>query len=203
MDKRLFMEACRKGGLALETASRILDRELAVLLHRECRSVVRDEHDANDIVQETFIRTWKRCATFRGDSELLAWIRGILRHAIVDHFRAKRSDEPIEDEEGNMSDAVTEQIARLSIASRDRPDEWLSAGQREACYRRCFAAFEKAAPLHAAVMRWITEDELSNDEIAALLQRSPGATREFISQCRKKARIHFAEWYAMRREPDG
>ena len=53
------------------------------------------------------------------------------------------------------------------------------------------------APAHAAVMTWIVEDGLSHGEIGQLLGRTPGATREFISQCRKRARHHFAEWYEM------
>ena len=32
---------------------------------------------------------------------------------------------------------------------------------------------------------------------AALLERTPGATREFVSQCRKRARRYYAEWYAL------
>jgi len=38
---------------------------------------------------------------------------------------------------------------------------------------------------------------LTREEIAALLERTPGATREFISQCRKRARTYLAEWHAL------
>jgi hypothetical protein len=38
---------------------------------------------------------------------------------------------------------------------------------------------------------------LNNEQIAAILGRTPGATREFVSQCRKKARVYLAEWYAL------
>ena len=47
------------------------------------------------------------------------------------------------------------------------------------------------------VIAWIAEDGLSNEEIADMLGRTPGATREFISQCRKKARLHLTEWYTL------
>ena len=30
-----------------------------------------------------------------------------------------------------------------------------------------------------------------------MLERTPGATREFISQCRKRARTYLAEWHAL------
>lgn len=191
------MQACRDGGAAIESASRQLDAEVANALHRECRMVLRDEHDARDVMQETFLRVWRHCASFRGDSELLAWVRGIMRRAIVDHFRAIRPEEALEDDDGELSPAAAEQVARLSMESGDRPDAWLSAKQRERCYREGFARFEAAFPLHAAVMRWVVEDGLTNEQIAALLRRTPGATREFVSQCRKKARLHLDEWYRL------
>ena len=64
-------------------------------------------------------------------------------------------------------------------------------------------AFEQEDPLHAGVMTWIVEDGLSNDDIAQLLDRTPGATREFISQCRKRARRHLANWYALAGDQGG
>ena len=36
-----------------------------------------------------------------------------------------------------------------------------------------------------------------HEEIGELLGRTPGATREFISQCRKRARLHLIEWYEL------
>jgi RNA polymerase sigma factor (sigma-70 family) len=199
MDKAVFMKACREGGALIETALRTLDAEFSSALHRECRAVVRDRTRADDLVQETFIKVWQRCATYRGDAELLGWMRTILRHAIIDFFRATRPEQPLDDEEGEMSQAVAARVAELSIAARGGPEDRAVADQAEACYRRCFALFEADFPLHASVMRWIAEDDLANDDIATLLQRTPGATREFISQCRKKARVYFADWYALMR----
>lgn len=197
MDKNVFMLACREGGARIEVALRALDAEFATILHRECRVVVRDAYRADDLVQETLIKVWQRCATYRGDAELLGWIRSILRHAIIDFFRAARPEEPLEDEEGEMTQTVAARVSELSIGSRSRPDDLVARDQGEACYRRCFARFEADFPLHATVMRWIAEDGLSNREIEDLIQRSPGATREFISQCRKKARRYFEEWYSL------
>ena len=67
----------------------------------------------------------------------------------------------------------------------------------ERVFRRCFDRFRAAHPEHALVLGWVVEDGLDNAAVAALLDRTPGATREFISQCRKKARPHFAPWYAL------
>jgi RNA polymerase sigma factor (sigma-70 family) len=203
VDKTVFMQACREGGAHIEAALRALDAEHGAVLQRECRAVVRDRGRADDLVQETLIKVWQRCMSYRGDAELLAWIRGILRHAIIDLFRAARPEEALEDEDGEMTQAAAARVVELSSAARDGPHDRFMDEQSEQCYRRCFARFEDDFPLHASVMRWIAEDELSNGEIETLLQRSPGATREFISQCRKKARSYFGEWYALVQREQG
>ncbi len=188
------MSACREGGDAIEQALRALDRSFFAVLYRDCLRSLRDDDSARDLVQETFIKVWQRCASFRGDSELLPWIRSILRHAILDHVRRP---------EREIASDLEEELSRLpSDPGRAAPEPAspLDAMRRRElgeCFSRCWKEFQTAAPAHAAVMSWIVEDGMSNDQISALLGRSPGATREFISQCRKRARIHMAEWYAL------
>jgi hypothetical protein len=46
------------------------------------------------------------------------------------------------------------------------------------------------------------EDGLTTEDIAHLLDRTPGATREFVSQCRKRARLYLADWYVLAHELD-
>jgi RNA polymerase sigma-70 factor (ECF subfamily) len=195
LDKHAFMRACREGGVAIEEALRALDRSLFAVLYRECHRAIHDDEMARDLVQETFIKVWWRCATFRGDSELLPWIRSILRHTIVDRVRQRGPEVPME-EEGEMSREADRGLAALSASAASAQDE-VQKRERDDCLARCWKRFESAAPAHAAVMTWIVEDGLSNEQIAALLGRTPGATREFISQCRKRARIYLADWYAL------
>src|SRR5262245_26025465 len=93
------MRACREGGPAIEGALRDLDRSYYAVLYRDGLRAMRDPADARDVVQDTFIKVWRRCATFHGDSELLPWIRSILRHAILDRLRAPEREVPMEDED--------------------------------------------------------------------------------------------------------
>ena len=192
MDKHAFMRACREGGRAIEGALRALDRSCFAVLHRECHRAVRDADTARDLVQDTFIKVWQRCATFRGDSELIPWIRSILRHAILDHLRGRGKEVSMDDEEGTIRE-----VERHIASASDEPEDPVRRRELDACFARCWKRFEDVAPAHATALSWIVEDGLSNDQVAQILGRTPGATREFISQCRKKARFHLAEWYAL------
>lgn len=190
------MRACREGGDAIEQALRALDRTFFAPLFRDCVRVLRDTEAARDLVQETFIKVWRRCATFRGQSELLPWIKSILRHATLDRLRSAHREVPLE-ADGGVSEETEQRIAELSAQHIPTPDDETRRRQLAECFTRCWQRFESAAPEHAAVMTWIVEDGLSNEDISELLGRTPGATREFISQCRKRARRHFAEWYEL------
>lgn len=190
------MRACREGGDAIEQALRALDRAFFEVLYVDSLRVLRDPETARDLVQETFIKVWRRCATFRGQSELLPWVKSILRHGALDRLRRTEPEVPIETD-GELSEEAGRRIAELSAQQVPTPDDEARRRQLTDCFGRCWQRFESAAPEHAAVMSWIVRDGLSNEEISELLGRTPGATREFISQCRKRARAHFAEWYEL------
>lgn len=190
------MSACREGGAAIERALRQLDRSYFGVLFRESLRGLGDHESARDLVQDTFIKVWLRCATFQGDSELLPWIKSILRHGLLD--RVRKSTVEVALETGADQPAETQlRIAELSEESIPQPESEAVRKQLDDCFQRCWRRFEAVSPSHALVMAWIVEDGLDHEQIGELLGRTPGATREFISQCRKRARLHLAEWYEL------
>jgi RNA polymerase sigma-70 factor (ECF subfamily) len=190
------MEACREGGQRIDGALRLLDRSYFAVLYRDSVRAIGDRDVARDLVQEAFIKVWQRCATFRGDSELLPWVRSVLRRVILDRLRQPAREVALEDQAG-LTTAVLEKVAELSGEQVPVPEDALRQEQLGQVFQRCWQRFAHACPEHALVISWIAEDGLTHEEIAALLERTPGATREFISQCRKRARTYLAEWHAL------
>jgi RNA polymerase sigma-70 factor (ECF subfamily) len=197
MDKNAFMEACRQGGSKIDAALRKLHDDYGHALAYEGRACLGSLEAAQDLAQETLIKVWQRCASFRGDSELFPWIKQILRRAAIDRLRASRPEQPLTADDGEPLAEVEAALQDLRGDAAPTPEKLLHDGQLEACYRRCAQRFAKEQPLAASVIRWVAEDDLTHEQIAVLLDRSPGATREFISQCRKKARVYLHEWYLM------
>jgi RNA polymerase sigma factor (sigma-70 family) len=198
LDRVSFMRACRDGA-AIEQALRELDRDYFAVLYRDGLRTLHDPEAARDLVQETFIKVWRRCATFRGDSELLSWIKVILRNGAFERLRQTTREVPLEDGE-DLTAEVSRRLLELSIDGNATPEQALRRQQLADTFRRGWQRFRQADPLHANVMAWVIEDGLSIEEVAQLLGRTPGATREFVSQCRKHARVHLAEWYAAAHE---
>lgn len=192
-----FTRACREGGHQIEAWLRIVDREHGARFYREAAAALRSWHAAEDVVQDAMVKVWQRCTTFRGPGDPLAWIHTVVRHTLLDALARRRPEQPLDNDDGELSAPVAAAVLALSREQVATPDQQVSQQQVEAAFRRGFDRFARAHPEHGTVLRWVVEDGLDNTAIEELIGRSPGATREFISQCRKKARPYLAEWYLL------
>jgi RNA polymerase sigma-70 factor (ECF subfamily) len=66
-------------------------RTLSGDLRRFIRRRVSDDHLADDLLQETFLRVHKNIETLRDGDRLAAWLYQIARHVIHDHYRRNAS----------------------------------------------------------------------------------------------------------------
>ncbi|WP_395700378.1 RNA polymerase sigma factor [Aquabacterium sp.] len=195
MDRAHFITACRRGGQPLADALRVLQRDYGRALLAEAHAALGELAAAQDLLQDTLIKAWQRCAQYRGDAELYPWLKSVLRHGALDQLRRRHDEQPVSDAQGRIAAEVEQALQRER--ANPGPEQQSQARQLEAVYRACQARFQREQPAAACVVRWIAEDGLTPDELSRLLQRSPGATREYLSQCRKKARVYFHDWYLL------
>ena len=55
------------------------------------RRILLDHEDANDIVQDTFVKVWKNLDSFRGDSSLFSWIYRIATNESLNFLRKMKN----------------------------------------------------------------------------------------------------------------
>ena len=65
-------------------------------LYRVARSVVRDEHEAEDVVQEAYVRAFTGMARFEGRSSVATWLTRIAYHEALRRRRRPRAAELLE-----------------------------------------------------------------------------------------------------------
>jgi len=65
--------------------------QYAPVIHRRCRSILGNEEDAHDAVQETFSRVIIHWEKFRGESSQLTWMYRISTNYCLNRIRNRRS----------------------------------------------------------------------------------------------------------------
>jgi RNA polymerase sigma-70 factor (ECF subfamily) len=92
------------GGVAADSA------RVFVEFHRRLRAFVsrrvRNAADADDIVQEAFLRIHRHLAEVRGMERLSAWVFQVARSAMADHYRRHRPGESLNDDYEPVADAA-------------------------------------------------------------------------------------------------
>ncbi len=82
-----------------------------------------DEEEAKDMVQESFIRIWKKLGTFETSRKFTTWMYSIVTHCAIDRLRVlKRS-------RGLQLEAVAREIDALARDSVNRQMDNLEIGQ--------------------------------------------------------------------------
>ena len=98
-----------------------------VLVDRHSRSVFRlafrmtgNEQDAEDLVQETFLRAYRQIARFDGRAGFSTWLYRIAANLIADRWQrtAKEQGNPSAEEIGQISPAEIEEVERRATLFR-------------------------------------------------------------------------------------
>ncbi len=69
-------------------------------------SIVRDTHDADDILQETFLKVYASARDYRPQGKPLAWIFTIARHLALDKLRQRGRTQPLDSPYPVQDDAI-------------------------------------------------------------------------------------------------
>lgn len=91
-------------------AFNLLIRKYQQKIYWHVRKMVIDHDDADDLVQETFIKVWAGLEQFRGDSQLYTWIYRIATNECLNFLNKKRRKFflPIGDVEGELLEKLEE-----------------------------------------------------------------------------------------------
>lgn len=90
-------------------------------LRRFARSITRDRHDADDLVQLTIERALLRYEQWQPDTRLESWMFGIMRNAWIDEVRSRRRRGQVlapEESGENVADRSSEaHMERMAVQS--------------------------------------------------------------------------------------
>ena len=157
-------------------------------LHVHCYRMLGSFEDAEDTVQETFLRAWRRRETFEGRSTFRAWLYRIATNACLD-LLAKRRPKPATGGEVLWLQPYPDRLLdELPAADVDQPET--AAVARETIELAYLIAVQHLAPRPRAVL--ILRDVLgwSAKDVAELLGDSVNSVNSALQRARAGMREH-------------
>jgi RNA polymerase sigma-70 factor, ECF subfamily len=155
--------------------------------------MLRDEQDAEDVLQETFINVYRHLDTFRGDSEFSTWVYRIATNASLMKIRSRRPmsslDEPTDDTD---SDSPPRDLMDWSFT----PEEALMNGETRSQMDKALTTLPETLR-SVFVLRDI--EGLSVEETARVLDISIPNVKTRLHRARLALRDELASYFAERK----
>jgi RNA polymerase sigma-70 factor (ECF subfamily) len=160
-------------------------------IYRLALKMLNNPQDAEDILQETFIKAFRGLKGFDGRSSLSTWLYRIATNEALMHLRKKRPDtisidEPLETEEG-------EQEPRQIVDWCCLPEEELMTAESRAYLDKAIDAL----PQSLKVVFLLRDVEgLTTEEVTEVLNLSETAVKTRLSRARLRLREELSSYYA-------
>jgi RNA polymerase sigma-70 factor, ECF subfamily len=156
---------------ATESVWSQLSDDLRLFIRRR----VADDHTADDLLQETFLRIHRSVGTLADEDRLAAWVYQIARNVIHDHYRKKSDDVSLND-----ADPADEHDGSGNL--RTRAGEWLDELIRQLpdLYREAVQLSEIEGLTQLEVAERLG---LTHSGAKSRVQRGRAILREVLNQC--------------------
>ena len=139
-----------------------------------------NQHEAEDVVQESLLAAYQRLETLRQGENFNRWLRGIVRNKALESHRAAQGRRVIVD--SRIIDGI-EDVCTMFDASSHAEEEWRERLKRQ--LRHCIDRL--SSHLKDTVVR-VYGDGLSLREAGAALKASPAAVAQRLSRARELIR---------------
>lgn len=152
-------------------------------VYRLAFSLLRHKEDAEDAMQETFIKLWRVLPTYRYECSLLVYVLRITRTVSLDIERRRerrRANETSLTVEDDTGESVEREIADEDVSSR--PDLAFERAERIRMVRE---AIEELPEEHRQIILYKDIQGLSYAEIGAILGLGEGTIASRLARARE------------------
>lgn len=148
-------------------------------LYWQIRRMVENHDDANDVLQDTFIKAWSSIENFRGDAKLSTWLYKIAINESLTFIakERKRLNISIDDEASMLVNAI-------------EADDNIDGDKLALELRKAIARLPEKQRL---VFNMRYYDEMKYDQMAEILGTSVGALKTSYHLAVKKIEQYFSE----------
>jgi RNA polymerase sigma-70 factor (ECF subfamily) len=159
-------------------------------LHVHCYRILGSFDESEDLVQETYLRAWRRRDTFEGRSSMRAWLYKIATNACLDALdKRPRRVSPV----GEVAWLQPYPDALLDELVDERDDPEAAAVSKDTIELAFLVAIQRLVPLQRAVL--ILRDVLgcSAKETADVLETSVASINSALQRARATMKEHLPD----------
>lgn len=143
-----------------------LYRRFSPRMYAVCLRYAGNAEEAEDILQEGFIKVYKKLDSFRREGSFEGWIRRIFVNTAIEHFRRKRYLQPVTEKEENTIEGNYLSVLD-SLAERDILD-----------------LVQQLSPGYRTVFNMYVVEGYTHKEIGDLLGISEGTSKSQLSRAK-------------------
>ena len=131
-------------------------------LYWKIRSIVLTHDDADDVLQNTFLKAWKNLPTFQGKAKLSTWLYRIAINEALDFLRHQKTA------------ALSSADADLTVANRLMADDYFDGDKSQALLQEAIATLPD---VQRTVFTLRYYDEMKYSEMSEILGTSEGSLK--------------------------
>ena len=163
----------------LEQVFNSIVKQYSEWLYWHVRRMVGSHEDADDLLQEIFLKIWTALPTFRGEAQLYTWVWRIATNETLNYLRKEKV-------RALLHFASPDDIAVQKVQA----DPFFNGTEAEREVAKAIARLpEKQRQVF--IMRWW--DELSYEEISAITGTSVGALKASYHIAKEKVQLNLSD----------
>lgn len=167
-----------------------LIRQYEGKIFRLAMNITQNREDAEDVLQEAFLKAYEHLEQFQGNSKFYTWVVRIAVNQALMKLRKRKTDRSVSLDEqiDTGEDTVTREIA----AWDPDPEERFS---REELHTILTEAIDELAPIYRTVFTLRDVDGLSTEETAEALDLSIPAVKSRLLRARLQLRDRLTRFF--------
>lgn len=152
-------------------------------VYRMARQITQNDEDAEDVLQETFLKAFEHLDSFQGQSKFYTWLTRIAVNESLMKLRKRKSDRTVSLDENIETEE--EPIVREIAVWDDTPEQKYSQEEMREILDK---AIDSLKPIFRTVFILRDVEELSTEETAEVLGLSIAAVKSRLLRARLQLR---------------
>jgi len=159
-----LVKKCKAGE---RKAQELLYKQFASKMLGVCMRYANDKMEAEDMLQNGFIKVFQKIADYRNEGSFEGWIRRIMVHSSIEYYRKYHKMMQLVEIEGTANEGAVDSLAIAGLAAKD-----------------LLALIQQLAPGYRIIFNLYAIEGYSHKEIAALTGITEGASKSQLSRAR-------------------